>query len=150
MYCDKCGKLIDNDAKFCPYCGAEIESQELEVQETEALEAEEVEDFNETQGERGPWKAFATIGYILGLLGFILSFITIGLEIAIPGLVFSILGKKTKDEEKYEKARKGFGFALAGIIIGFIASVILGIVLGILGFDSIYEFVEYYIEQFME
>ncbi|MBQ1340927.1 MAG: zinc-ribbon domain-containing protein [Erysipelotrichaceae bacterium] len=24
MYCYKCGKKIPDDAKFCPYCGAEV------------------------------------------------------------------------------------------------------------------------------
>ncbi len=31
MYCRKCGKLIPEDARFCPYCGTEVIVPEEEV-----------------------------------------------------------------------------------------------------------------------
>ena len=142
MFCSKCGKLVDNDAKFCPYCGSEIEQEEKELEVVEV-------DNEEEKVEKGPWQAFATVGYILGLVGFILSFFTVGLNIALPGLVFSIMGKNTTDKEKWEKANKGLKFAIAGIIIGTITSIILGIVLASLGYDSFSELIESLLDQYL-
>ena len=126
MFCKYCGKEIDNDSKFCPYCGEEVDNKQNEV-----VEIERQNEDGETTPSKGPWNGFAKVGFTLGLLGFILSFVAIGLEIAIPGLVFSIMGKNASDKELKEKARRGQGFAIAGIIIGFIVSFVLGILKGL-------------------
>lgn len=144
MFCKYCGKEIDNDSKFCPYCGEEVDNEQNEV-----VEIERPNEDGDVTPSKGPWNAFAKVGYILGLLGFILSFFTIGLEAAVPGLVFSILGKRASEDELKEKAKKGLGFAIAGIIIGCIASVVVGIILGIQGYDSFSELIEALLEKYI-
>lgn len=146
MFCKYCGKEIENDSKFCPFCGSQVEPEE-EALEPVILDENEK---SEEKEHKGPWNAFAKVGYILGILGFVLSFFAAGLNIAIPGLVFSILGKRASEDELKEKANKGFKFALAGIIIGAIVSIVLGIVLGALGYENFSDLVKSIIEQYVD
>lgn len=99
-----------------------------------------------TTSERGPWKVFAVIGFIIGIVTMVFCGLTVllwlgsktivifgllsyvfgllGLIIGIYGIVMSILGKKSKCN--YEKAVQGLMFS--------IPSTIISIIFGILGF----------------
>lgn len=123
MFCKVCGKEVDNDSQFCPFCGADLRS---EIEEVENAEQEPV------KSSKGPWNAFALVGFILGIVSFVGSFVIIGMEIAIPGIIFSALGKKSEDENKKAKASKGLKLSIAALIIGIVMSIILGIVIGAL------------------
>ena len=35
MYCNNCGKKLDDDAKFCPECGSKIQSAQRVSEEPE-------------------------------------------------------------------------------------------------------------------
>lgn len=86
------------------------------------------------------WKVFGKIGFILGLISFICSFTVIfsmiSLTIAEPAIVFSALGKKTKDEEYKSKANKGLVFGIVGLAVGFIGYIIYMVVLALFEADS--------------
>ncbi len=45
MYCMNCGKQIDDDSKVCPFCGAQVEGDDIETQqdETEQITTEQIE-----------------------------------------------------------------------------------------------------------
>lgn len=50
MYCRKCGKQIDNDSKFCRYCGAKTsESVADNKDETQTLNVEKIQDIENKQ-----------------------------------------------------------------------------------------------------
>ena len=103
--CDKCGSEVDSNAKFCPNCGAKIESTE---------KAERVEVVEATVKENSGNKVNNTeIGYnVMSIVGFVLSFIPIP-KFWLVALVISIIAlvqiSKTKE--------KGKGLAIAGIAI---------------------------------
>ena len=150
MFCKKCGKQVEDGSSFCPYCGADLREQQEEVVDA---------NFDEPTPSRGPWKAFAIVGYVLGIVGFATSFLIFGMDIAIFGIVFSALGKKTTDEDAKAKAEKGLKLSIAGTIISFVLLFVLIVVAAVLvsldilnGENSwIAEFIERimeYVEQF--
>ncbi|MGJ0344897.1 zinc ribbon domain-containing protein [Aliarcobacter cryaerophilus] len=47
MICEKCTKTIDDDSKFCSFCGNKIETKELENEITNITEIKTLEDKNE-------------------------------------------------------------------------------------------------------
>ena len=113
--CDKCGSEVDSNAKFCPNCGAKIESTE---------KAERVEVVEATVKENSGNKVNNTeIGYnVMSIVGFVLSFILIP-KFCLVALVISIIAlvqiSKTKE--------KGKGLAIAGIAISS-SIVIIGLI----------------------
>lgn len=147
MYCKKCGKQVEDGSSFCPYCGADLKEQEVEVVEAN-VESEK------PQESRGPWKVFAIVGYVLGIVGFVTSFFLIGLEFSVPGIVFSALGKKTSDENAKAKANKGLKLSIAGTIISIALTFVLAIVCviliasGAVDVEEIISYIEQYVEMF--
>ena len=145
MYCKKCGKQVEDGSSFCPYCGADLREQEVEVVEAES-EKNEV--------SRGPWKAFAIVGYFLGIVGFVTSFLIFGMEFSVFGIVFSALGLKTTDEEAKAKAKKGLKLSIAATIISVVLLFALMIVLvaliasGAVDVEEIVSYIEQYVEMF--
>lgn len=134
MYCKKCGKEVDDDSLFCPFCGASLNDNDVE-DEAEAVDVD-------NNSDRGPWKVFAIVGYVLGILSFVLAFfVGVGIEIAPAGIVFSALGKKSTDPEKKAKAEKGLKLSIAAIIISFVAIIAFAIILVATG--AMDEFIEY-------
>ena len=113
--CDKCGSEVDSNAKFCPNCGAKIESTE---------KAERVEVVEATVKENSGNKVNNTeIGYnVMSIVGFVLSFIP---KLWLVALVISIIAlvqiSKTKEKGK------GKGLAIAGIAISS-SIVIIGLI----------------------
>lgn len=91
---------------------------------------------DELSSEAKCWSVFAKLGFIFGLIGFILSCTIvlgfIGLEVAATGLVFSILGKRTKKEEYKGKANKGLVFSIIGTALGFVGSIVFSAILAAL------------------
>lgn len=147
MYCKKCGKQVEDGSSFCPYCGADLREQEVEVVEAN-VESEK------PQESRGPWKVFAIVGYVLGIVGFVTSFFLIGLEFSVPGIVFSALGLKTTDEDAKAKAKKGLKLSIAGTIISIALTFVLAIVCviliasGAVDVEEIISYIEQYVEMF--
>ncbi len=145
MYCKYCGKKID-DAIFCPYCGKKLKSKEIiindkeEIKEdvVEEVEVEVVNEENQTSSnnketidandtiesskndDERPWSIFAKIGYIGGLISFIVSFFSYYMAnsrilFGIACIVFSALGRKSVKQKN--KANLGLGFSIAAVAI---------------------------------
>ena len=102
-FCKNCGTQLDDNYKVCPNCGQPVTAQPAE-QGAAPVVAEE---------PKGPWKVFAILGLVFGIVGLVLSWANVGgLLISVAGLVFSILGKKSVSKH---------GVAVAGLILSIIA-----------------------------
>lgn len=115
MFCIHCGNEIKNDSKFCCYCGNQVE----QLQQKQNANRPSVRN-----------KVFAYIGFGHGIAAFVMSFIPLvciySFLCAIPGIIFSCLGKKS-EKEKY--AKKGRLFSVLGLIISFIMTIITFVLL---------------------
>lgn len=126
MYCKKCGKMVEDGSTFCPYCGADLREEQVEVNENEVAEAAPANEDN------GPWKVFALVGYILGIVSLAGSLIFLGLTTGVPGIIFSILGKKSTNPDRQQKASKGLTLSIWGLIISVVVYIALIVVVAIL------------------
>jgi hypothetical protein len=129
MKCNVCGKENIDEAKFCAGCGNEL---------AETVEAEVIEDGNaeiaqepETPHVPKCFDVFAKLGFGLGLGGLIgCIFLGFGFVAAMPGIVFSALGKKSI--KYHNKAKKGLVLSILGTVIGIIVYFAFCIILGII------------------
>lgn len=107
MYCKNCGKEIEDDSSFCPYCGSSVNKKI--VVESKA-----------TKGDKGNSEnCFGAIGFVVSVIAVLYSHSNIALwyvafALAFIGIVLSCAGMK--DIKKGEN-----GIAFAGFIIGAIA-----------------------------
>ncbi|MCQ3907573.1 MAG: hypothetical protein MJ219_02245 [Mycoplasmoidaceae bacterium] len=80
---------------------------------------------------------FAKVGFILGIVAIATSVLGIGGLVAIPGIVFSVLGFKTPHPEYYRKARNGLIFSIVAIAVAIIVCSVGGYYLA----KFVYEFI---------
>ena len=135
MICPKCGKEIDNNAKFCTYCGLEIAKMEKatvketkKAEEKKEVKKEKVEAIKVEEKKEAPRRSngLGIAGMIIGIVSTILSFILTIFIIVFPiaGLILSLCSKGKK------------GFKIAGIITNALA-IVLSIILCIVYAASI-------------
>lgn len=104
-FCKNCGTQLDDSYKVWPNCGQPVAAQS--VAQPQAAAPATVEE------PKGPWKVFAILGLIFGIIGLVLSWASFGgLTISVVALVFSILGLKSKAKH---------GMAVAGLVLSIIA-----------------------------
>ena len=96
MKCEYCGTVVKESENFCRNCGAKIEKKEI-------LNEEPKQDQTVEQKPSKTFDVFAILGFIFSISIIIWACFTF-----LPGLVFSIIGLKSKSKK---------GFAIAGIII---------------------------------
>ena len=134
--CKGCGVELLDGTVFCPYCGAQVEKDEaknVEVVETQ----NDFVDVDAPKQESKAFSVFATLGMVLGFVTLFFLLITLlsaedpegawliacfGFEFGIPGFVFSIIGKRSKNHRG--KATFGFIANLVGMILLFILAVV--------------------------
>lgn len=130
MYCEHCGKQIEDGASFCPYCGSKVN-----VAPAPQPQGEKDEFFNDAPSPapaqqqtapRQPANAQPTASKTntLAVVGFILAFFY-----ALPGLICSIMGLKQCNQT----GEGGKGLAIAGIVLSAISmfvSFLIGIIWG--------------------
>ena len=105
MKCSKCNKEFEQEYVFCPHCGERLINNVIDIVDEEVKEE-----------ERGPWKGFAKVGYILGNVSIpIFWFISLGTLVGMFGIVFSALGKRSKIRK--EMADTGFKRSLTATIL---------------------------------
>lgn len=125
MYCRNCGKELDEDARFCPNCGAEQES--FAQTETVYTTAAVVED-------KPPrvWSVFSTIGKVLGIVCLATSLIPyinyFSFCFAIVGIVMSCLGRKAKTEEADKNCSLGLKLSIAATVISFVMMIMYPVI----------------------
>ena len=136
--CNGCGVELLDGTVFCPYCGAQVEneeSQNVEVVETNNNQ-NDYTNVDVPKQESKAFRVFATLGMIFGIVTLSFLLLTIlsgdvpeaawliacfGFEFAIPGFIFSIIGKKSV----YSHGKATFGFIanLVGMILLFILAI---------------------------
>lgn len=125
MFCRKCGKELREGAVFCDQCGEKVEVvEEAIVVENEVIDVT-TQPAEEQQVERGPWKAFAKVGHILGIVSLATMWIPflVCCATGFYGIVFSALGKKsTENKPMADKALKR---NIAASIVSFVLTVVI-------------------------
>lgn len=120
MICNNCKANIDDDVKFCPYCGSEV------IIEAEVISQDPVQEKRNAKC----WHVFANVGYVLSIITIATCWFGFGFIVGIYGIIFSALGKVAKPVE--EKASKGLTLSIVGTAIGFTIFITAYIVLVIL------------------
>lgn len=106
MFCNNCGKEIDDRAIICPYCG---------IQQNTNVKPQEKKPVNG-----------------IGIAGFVISLLSLWLGVyfciaSIVGLVLSGIGIVVREKHSVN------GLAIAGLVLGIISLVIWGLVWLIVG-----------------
>ncbi len=125
MKCSKCNKEFEQEYVFCPHCGERLINNVIDIVDEEVKE----------EVERGPWRGFAKVGYILGNVALpTFWIISLGLVVGIFGIVFSALGKKSKVRKAM--ADTGFKRSLTATILStaFLSLIyLIGLIASLLG-----------------
>lgn len=136
MFCYKCGKQIDDEVAFCPYCGARAKGAE----ETSAAPSEPAAPPVYSAAPAQPqedkplrvWSIFALVGKILGIVCLCASVIPwlnwASLVGAVPGIVLSCLGRKAKSEEADKNSSLGLKLSIAALVISFVLAIVYTVV----------------------
>ncbi|MBP3570803.1 MAG: zinc ribbon domain-containing protein [Clostridia bacterium] len=74
MFCTKCGRELSDTETYCPYCGAMTASEPSALHDI-STEAAKDQLKNEMADDAFKWGIVSLVGSLLGLLGFIFSFI---------------------------------------------------------------------------
>lgn len=124
MFCRKCGKELREDAIYCDQCGEKVEVVE-EVSVVDNEDVDVIEQPEEGTVERGPWKAFAKVGHILGIVSLATMWIpfVVCCTTGFYGIVFSALGKKSTENKPI--ADKALKRNIAASIVSFVLTVVI-------------------------
>ena len=116
MFCPKCGKEVDDTAKYCPYCGALLHLEEKEHIKPEVVTAagssEAGAEVKPDVSPSGESNVQHTPAWTLGLLSIVFGAVSVG-EV---GLILGIIGL-CKAKTSTEKTMN---------IVGIVISVALG------------------------
>lgn len=108
MYCTKCGAQVHDGDRFCPSCGAALNSSPAYI---DPFEPQTNYNPPPVQQPQNQWQQTApTEENSMAILGFIFAFI-----FPIVGLILSIMGLKK---------RQYHGLAVAGVVISIISIII--------------------------
>ena len=133
MFCTKCGANIQNDAKYCPYCGSPIEytQQNQNYQSQTQYQQPNYQNYQNYQNgyyghQNYPYQPSVVPGKGSGIASFILGICAIlfydapviGLILGILGIVF---GKSSLNGAK--SVGQSNGLAIAGIVC---SSIVVG------------------------
>ena len=123
MFCRFCGQKINEGSKFCPNCGEKLEDVVVNEVPVEVIVDTNKSNTNEVVKERGPWKVFAIVGYVLGIVSICGCFIPGFGSYGLCGIIFSILGKKSLSAK--DKAKKGLILSIISSAIGIIIPLLI-------------------------
>ena len=141
--CKGCGIELLDGTVFCPYCGSQVQKDEtknIEILNDDNATPQSVSVASSITTERGPFKVFAIIGMVFGIIVLSLDGLSLlslgiplvsaylaafGLELALPGLIFSIIGMKS---------RKNHGKAIFGLIASIVCLVLSFILIFVAAF----------------
>lgn len=109
MFCQKCGKEIQDGAPFCPWCGAHTNA-------AQASGAASSFNYytNQVKTEARRYNVWAIVGFVLSLVPLIFPLGMFSLVVGTSAFVISIFA--TKQIKATEE--KGNVFAILGIIFG--------------------------------
>ena len=109
MFCQKCGKEIQDGAPFCPWCGAHTNA-------AQASGAASSFNYytNQVKTEAQRYNVWAIVGFVLSLVPLIFPLGMFSLVVGTSAFVISIFA--TKQIKATEE--KGIVFAILGIVFG--------------------------------
>lgn len=114
MYCKFCGKENDENALFCSNCGHKLR---------EEVKTEIIDNNNPTEAKC--WSVFALIGKIVGIVSIAMCiFPYFSAIIAVYGIVFSALGKKSKIKKAMDDSSLGLVLSIVAEAVCIIATVV--------------------------
>ena len=130
MVCKFCGQEIEDGSKFCPICGEKLEEEVVVEAAPVVEEAAPVVEENNTNvvvKERGPWKIFAILGYVFGIISICGCVIPgFGISFGVYGIVFAALGKKSLSANV--KAKKGLTLSIVATVINVVVVFLISFV----------------------
>jgi hypothetical protein len=128
MFCTKCGKQIEDDSRFCEYCGASFaanNSQPVQqpVQQYQNVQPQQGYGQEKTQPENSSAaKTYAIIGLIFSAIGLIVLPV-----LGVVGIICGSIGlaKTPKEENEWRKAiwkyqNKARGMSMLALMWGII------------------------------
>ena len=104
MFCKKCGKEVDDGAKFCPECGASL------------LEYTNIENKSNSESE-SHYNAMCLAGIIVSGISVFFNFYGL---LGIAGLILSYIGYKAVKRS----GEKGRELAIVGMVVGAVTAII--------------------------
>ena len=127
MYCENCGRKYSKGTIYCEYCGAKLKDELVETIDYNAANPllQESPSFDVTHPAQPKcWTVFAKVGFILGIITLIAAFIPyidiITVDLCIPGIIFSALGKKVYDTNIRSKASTGLILNIIAILLSIV------------------------------
>ena len=143
MFCRKCGNKLNDNAIYCDKCGVKIEKDneesvidiEEDIHAIDQLIEAEKEIINEEVvidkpvSERGPWKAFANVGNILGIVSLATMWIPflVCCSYGLYGIIFSGLGVRSASQNK--KAKAGLAKSIVATVINFVLTIVIYVII---------------------
>ena len=110
-YCSSCGKEIEDSAAFCSNCGKPVK-------------ASSDDSVSKPVEKRGPWKAFATTGFVLGIISLVFFWFPMSaFYMGGFGIVFSALGRSSVTNRG--KARAGLIMSIISCALNIVATIAL-------------------------
>ena len=128
MFCTKCGRQLDEGESYCPSCGAMTASEPSALYDT-STEAAQDQLRNEMADDAFIWGIMSLVCSLLGLLGFIFSFIARSKAFAYRK-TFGVLEGKARVGRILGKV--GFGVGL-GMTIYMGLALLVSIAVGFMG-----------------
>ena len=125
QYCSKCGRELQRDMNYCPYCGAEQPIRMPQNVQTNQSIVTENNNINEMQNNK------IGLSYLLALI--------FSITLQPVGFIMSLLGYFTAKRTGNHTNKT---LAKAGIIISIIEFIML-VIISILVFIGLYIFIQY-------
>ena len=134
MYCKKCGREINSDARYCPACGAEQTQERYDDSFTTTISLE-----NEKKPWKG-WSIFSKIGWILSIVAIATSWVPvfIGLELGIPAIVFCCLGRKAMTDIANQHGKIGLVLSIVAIVVSIFSYILFFVIVGLAAGSATY------------
>ena len=134
MYCAKCGKEMDDSAKFCPACGADASGDASSVQ---ADPAPSYSSSNSVAAEETQSSGSGVGAMVCGIIGLIFCWIPfvniIGLILGIIAIVLGSSGRKTLPPSKRGMATAGFVLGIISLIFSVVWLLVVIILIATFG-----------------
>ena len=123
MFCRKCGKELNENAIYCDQCGAKVVEEEVIDVEVIDVTNQQPTVVDACKEPKGPWRAFAIIGYVLGIVDLVLLLVPFfSCIVSVFGIVLSALGKKSINKRRF--ARTGLTCNIIACAVNYVWTII--------------------------
>lgn len=112
MYCKQCGKVIDENLKYCPFCGAE---QSEQIKQTFVSPS-----YSTPVPKKSKPNTNAIVGFVIALISLFLNFAGL---VGIAAVIVSVIGLIKVDDCN----GNGKSMSIVGIVIGAV-SILYGLI----------------------